>query len=636
MLAQDRHDGSEKTERSTSKRQSRRPTKFMFIDSSNGGVNAKPDRVVRSFVMKSARNKKTWSTRPKSPKEEVAVEAGLQQQPHGISQARDESSFAAVSWPPQDFRKDSLWDNCAVASPVSTRSGSSFSTYNGSYTCDSPLSGHTSPFAEYSHAAHAPSDPLRHNAVARRVGFDVGFKRSLDCLPVRLDAHMHQLLDLFIEGSAPRLLPVDCHSISSVAATDWMTRSIQSPSGAPYIYAALTASSRALGLNSEAYKWQAIAEVNKLLSNPKTCTDDTTIASVLILLNLEQSSLAESGQQGSDRERSLSANRAHLNGLRTMIGQRGGLTALQTNRCLQVFILMHSIAQCITTFKRPYILPFDSTGHVEDYALAVYPIDPPFLMTTPLQRTCSDMTLLRILRSFNLYISDLTRWYDTGRTPHSLDPFGIQKHGCLLEYRLFDWYKKDETSEIAGRLASGPLDQCICLAHLIFLVMATEPNTQSFGARLSKVVRKLRQSLQRVPTSHWATVPDAFFWVLTMGALAAKGLPRSQRIQTSDFAFFTQYSQLAFTQTAENNVSVTAHNLLQRLHRCPWISMVFDAQAKRVWGQMGLCVADVFELYDSSSEDDEPPVDDEHALGRSTTARFFPASRPGSKKSSPQ
>lgn len=119
-----------------------------------------------------------------------------------------------------------------------------------------------------------------------------------------------------------------------------MARCIQSQNGAPYIYAALTASARALGLNSEVYKWQAITEINKLLSNPKTSTDDTTIASVLIMLALEESDLANPAQQGSDRERSLTANSAHLNGLRTMIGQRGGLGALQTNRCLQVFILM--------------------------------------------------------------------------------------------------------------------------------------------------------------------------------------------------------------------------------------------------------------------------------------------------------
>lgn len=81
-------------------------------------------------------------------------------------------------------------------------------------------------------------------------------------------------------------------------------------------------------------------EVNTLLSNPKTSTEDTTIATVLILLAMEESDLADPRRRGYDRECSLSANNAHLNGLRTMLGQRGGLSSLSSNRCLQVFILM--------------------------------------------------------------------------------------------------------------------------------------------------------------------------------------------------------------------------------------------------------------------------------------------------------
>lgn len=145
---------------------------------------------------------------------------------------------------------------------------------------------------------------------------------------------------LVVEGSAPHLIPVDLHRSSSNAAKHWISSCIQNANGAPFIYAALTSSARAVGLNSEAYKWQAISEVNKLLSDSRTSTDDTTIATVLVLLALEESDLADQRRQGSDREWSLSANEAHLNGLRTMIRQRGGLAALNRNRCLQVFILM--------------------------------------------------------------------------------------------------------------------------------------------------------------------------------------------------------------------------------------------------------------------------------------------------------
>jgi hypothetical protein len=51
---------------------------------------------------------------------------------------------------------------------------------------------------------------------------------------------------------------------------------------------------------------------------------------------------------------------------------------------------------------------------------------------------------------------------------------------------------------------------------------------------------------------------------------------------------------------------------------------------------MGLCRASVVDVEESSSEDGEFAVDDEYALGQSTTARFFPALKAGLKKVSPR
>ena len=119
------------------------------------------------------------------------------------------------------------------------------------------------------------------------------------------------ILSVVIEVSASRLVPVDIHRASSDAATSWISECLLSPNGSPYIFATLTASARTVGLQSEAYKWRAVAEVNKLLSDPKTSTADMTIAAVLILLALEESDLAKPGRQGTEREWSLSANSAH-------------------------------------------------------------------------------------------------------------------------------------------------------------------------------------------------------------------------------------------------------------------------------------------------------------------------------------
>jgi hypothetical protein len=143
-----------------------------------------------------------------------------------------------------------------------------------------------------------------------------------------------------IENAAPRLLPIDLYKSSEKAAMGWMTDCVQSPIGAPFIYAILTSSARAAQLDPEAYKWRAISEVNGLLSNMRTSTNDTTIAAVLILLANEEADLADTKRQGDKRECSLMVNEAHHNGLRTMIRQRGGLSALSENRVLQVCLLM--------------------------------------------------------------------------------------------------------------------------------------------------------------------------------------------------------------------------------------------------------------------------------------------------------
>jgi hypothetical protein len=296
---------------------------------------------------------------------------------------------------------------------------------------------------------------------------------------------------------------------------------------------------------------------------------------------------------------------------------------------------MHSTAQCITTFKRPYALLLDPQGRVDEYGKSLRRDSCWTPLPTPFLNLRLDNALLDIIHSVHLFSSDLATWYDGKYTLHPLDPFELQKHACLLTYRLFDWYQCGEESEFAGTSARNPIDQSVCLAHLIFLVVATEPCAQSLGSRLSKVVVKLRQALQRVSILHWTAVPELFLWTLTMGALGAKGLPRSQQSCASEFAFFVQYSQLSFA-SSKHSGSQTAEDLLRRVQHCPWIPLVFDMRAKRMWARMGLCRASVVDVEESSSEDGEFAVDDEYALGQSTTARFFPALKAGLKKVSPR
>lgn len=98
--------------RDASRKQSTRPPQFMFIDcdSRKGGINAKPHTMVQSFVMKSARHKKSWSTRPRSPKLDLSAitklrrrsssrKTGITEQVHATADAsQSECKTSSISW----------------------------------------------------------------------------------------------------------------------------------------------------------------------------------------------------------------------------------------------------------------------------------------------------------------------------------------------------------------------------------------------------------------------------------------------------------------------------------------------------------------------------------------------------------
>lgn len=131
-----------------------------------------------------------------------------------------------------------------------------------------------------------------------------------------------------------------------------------------------------------------------------------------------------------------------------------------------------------------------------------------------------DRALLKIFFTIAMFTKDLTDWYEYGVC--AVDSLERQKHASLLMYRLFDWYEKSGCDNPAQESFTESTDRSICLALMIFMVYATEPNAAVFGPRLFKTVVKLRQSLQRVSLACWFNAPDLLFWVLTLRALGAK------------------------------------------------------------------------------------------------------------------
>lgn len=168
------------------KLQPKRPTQFMFIDSSHGGVNAKPDKTVRSFVMKSARTKKSWSTRPKSPNKGSSSDTKTKRRPsveaHSLRApditVEELSQFAA---------QHVSTDGWCTMSPKSAYSDSVMSCSSSDYVYGQSTSDTATPNTEYgyidcSYNIHTPQQEMSLSQVSLTARFEF-----FDCLPVRLD-----------------------------------------------------------------------------------------------------------------------------------------------------------------------------------------------------------------------------------------------------------------------------------------------------------------------------------------------------------------------------------------------------------------------------------------------------------------
>ncbi|KAF2241626.1 hypothetical protein BU26DRAFT_525126 [Trematosphaeria pertusa] len=598
-----------------SRRSTKQPMQFMFIDSTDHGVNAKPDKAVRSFVMKTARRQKPWSTRQKSPKTEAELEENSQPRSQQSStrtyDGADEHDPASPgSW--QEFAPTpSARYARSRGSAVSSRNGT-FSRRPSSHLHLLPPSSRVS-VCDFPHCT-GDSCGQPHEAptaLGRRCGFDVGFRASFDCLPVQMDEKMRDLLENFVNAHSALLIPLDRHQASKPLTTEWVANSILSASGAPFIYAVLTSSalySQATGaanpLDVLHYKTETIREIHTLFDNPRRRVDDSNIAAVFMLLCLEESQLVGREDQ-EDAEWSELQRRKHLNGLKKMIELRGGLAALGRNRCLQTFILMHSIAHAVTTFERPYTTLVDATGQTQQYDIPSFRSRPSSGRTLRLfQALKLEPALFDIVSNAVVFIGDLTCWFEEGKSPVS--PLELQKHVCLLMYRLFDWYKQGEEDRGIQR---NPVDQSICLALLIFLVRAYE---DSYLGMVHTAGSKLEVCLGRC-VLRWGKAPDLLMWTLTMGALATQG--------TTEFAFFKRYCGVAFADQGFNEFT-NAEELLDRMRKCLWLPKL-DEEVKRLWAHIGFCKGEeVMETIETGPTSPKG-IKDNEVVGSLTSNRFF-------------
>ncbi|KAF1974681.1 hypothetical protein BU23DRAFT_88907 [Bimuria novae-zelandiae CBS 107.79] len=600
---------------SRTRKPAKRPQQFMFIDSTGAnGVNAKPDKNVRSFVMKSARSKKPWSTKQKE-KSNSPSGGESHTQPdriklEGLSPTDGSSSWLHAAPSPN------TWSTPTNPLPVSSRNGSFLSANNRSQPyitqssslcclCDNPQC-----------AGNLCTQPQASRQLANRDGFAVGFVADLDCLPVPTNRTTKNLLKNFVQKYSIDLVPLDPHQTASRATTNWISRGIMSATGAPFIYAIFTASSLyglATGSGNPQdvlqHKISAISEINKQLNDSRTRVDDNNLAAVFMLLCIEEGAVS-SLDSSDDADWAPLQRKAHLDGLKTMIQRRGGLSALGSNQCLQTFILLHTVAHAVSTFERPYATLMNSTGHIQQYDIPSFRSRPVSTRTLRLfQPFKLDHDLYNIISNIVVFVGDLNVWNDDPHCP--VDPIEMQKHICLLQYRLFDWYKRGEEETT---LVRNPIDQTLCLALTIFLVIAYNQNyTVMVHAASQRMQAALQQCLHlRYP---WANASDLLMWTLTMGGLATRG--------SDDFAFFTRYSVAAFEAQGFAR-KTNPEEVLDRLRECLWLGKL-DAKVKDMWQEMGICRGEDGAGSRASSEGLKSPerVRKEDIVGGLTNERFF-------------
>jgi hypothetical protein len=250
----------------------------------------------------------------------------------------------------------------------------------------------------------------------------------------------------------------------------------------------------------------------------------------------------------------------------------------------------------------------DPTGAIQPYDIPSFRGRPASSRTLRLFHPLNlDPVLYDLISNIVVYIGDLAAWNEDPTVP--VDPIEMQKHICLLVYRLFDWVKRAEEDVTLDR---QPVDQSLCLALTIFLVMAYN---QNYGPMVYAASARLRVSLEKCLFFNWAAAPDLLTWTLTMGGLAPRG--------TDDFDFFRSHSVGVFKSQGFGEMT-NAEEVLDRMRKGLWLARL-DKDVKDMWGEMGLCKGeDVTDMSSPSSGMKSPDrVKKEDIVGGLTNERFF-------------
>lgn len=188
----------------------------------------------------------------------------------------------------------------------------------------------------------------------------------------------------------------------------------------------------------------------------------------------------------------------------------------------------------------------------------------------------------------------------------------MQKHICLLLYRLFDWQKLGEEDLSLER---RPLDRSICLALIIFLTAGHNPN-YTYANMLYATSQRLQNSLRECSSQTWEQAPDLHVWTLSLGGLATRS--------TDEFGFFTNRCVAAFKKQGFG-AKTNPEEVLDRLRKFIWLGKL-DTDIKDMWLEMGICMGE--EAQETTPITQKSPSPDrtikkEDIVGGLTNERFY-------------
>lgn len=371
---------------------------------------------------------------------------------------------------------------------------------------------------------------------------------------------------------APGTIAVDFRHRSDLVQHHWFGTAMSNPGFMQSLLCTIALHMYVMGRGSFSdlvyHKTKAITAVNAALSDREAATSDANIGAVFNLLCVEESLPMAIFQRENSDEEQPNQRQIHLNGLRKMVEIRGGLRNMNSNRCLQAFILWHSTAHAIASFQAPYLSTIDyiSTASLPHHPAGYYPSYSNHLLDyCRLVRVKDSLTAL--VESALILIADLNVWFDDSNCP--LDPVDIQNFSCVLECLLLQWLQDNQGLVM-------PLEDALCIALLIFTVRTTEALSRRAGVHHLHFVasKRLQKALSATSRPEWIACPDLLLWILSIGTISAEGSP--------DQDWFTYQTALACREFGiDSDIQLLAH-----LHHCGWVSFKLDDAAQGLWNRI--------------------------------------------------